>query len=237
MSSGDPSQATRILAIRHGETAWNHAGRIQGQLDIGLNDTGRWQAQRLAQALADEPLAAVYASDLCRASETARVLTALRGIELRIEPGLRERGFGAFEGLTAAEIEQQHPVAARRWRQRDPGFGPDGGETLLAFHERALAAVAALAARHRGQQVAVVCHGGVLDALYRAAAGVALDAPRTWSIGNASVNRVLASAAGFSLLDWADGAHLAQSALDDVSDGRLDARPRPSTPGVGSVPA
>ncbi len=96
-------QATRIVAIRHGQTAWNVDTRIQGQLDIGLNETGRWQAQRLAQALAHEPLAAVYSSDLHRARDTAHALAHGAGLEVRTDAGLRERDFGLFEGLTFAE--------------------------------------------------------------------------------------------------------------------------------------
>ena len=72
--------ATRILAIRHGETLWNVDGRIQGHLDIGLNDTGRWQAERLGQALAAEPMAAIYASDLSRAHDTALAVSRYTGV-------------------------------------------------------------------------------------------------------------------------------------------------------------
>ena len=200
--------ATRIVAIRHGETDWNAATRIQGQLDIGLNELGRWQAQRLADALADAALDAVYASDLARARDTAQPLARRAGLTVHTDPGLRERGFGVFEGLTFDEIEQRFPDGARRWRQRDASFGPDGGETLNGFYARAVATVTALAARHRGQHIAVVAHGGVLDALYRAATRVALDAPRTWQVGNASINRLLASDAGLTLVGWADSLHL-----------------------------
>lgn len=201
-------RTTRILAIRHGETAWNVDTRIQGQRDIGLNDTGRWQAGRLALALAGDALDAVYSSDLHRAFDTAHVLGAGVGLAVRTDAALRERSFGVFEGLTFAEIEQRHPAEALRWRQRDAHFGPDGGETLLAFYQRAVSGVAAIAARHRGQHVAVVTHGGVLDALYRAASRVALDAPRTWKIGNASINRLLHGEHGFTLVGWSDDLHL-----------------------------
>ena len=200
--------ATRIVAIRHGETDWNAATRIQGQLDIGLNQLGRWQAQRLAEALADEALDAVYASDLARARDTAQPLARRAGLAVHTDPGLRERGFGVFEGLTFDEIEQRFPDGARRWRQRDASFGSEGGETLTAFYARAVAAVTALAARHRGQHIVVVAHGGVLDALYRAATRVALAAPRTGQVGNASINRLLASDAGLTLVGWADSLHL-----------------------------
>ena len=210
-------QVTRIVAIRHGETDWNVASRIQGQLDIGLNDTGRWQARRLALALADEQLDAVYSSDLVRAHDTALALASVAELPVHVDARLRERGFGVFEGLTFAEIEQRLPDQALRWRRRDADFGPEGGETLADFYRRAVASVTSLAARHRGQHIAVVTHGGVLDALYRAASRLALDASRSWQIGNASVNRLLASDQGLTLIGWADTFHLED--LEESSPG------------------
>ena len=139
---------TRLIAVRHGETAWNVDTRIQGHLDIGLNATGLWQAQRAGQALADEPIAAVYASDLSRAWQTAQ----------------------------------------------------------------------AIAARHPGQLVVLVAHGGVMDVLYRAATRQELQAPRTWQLGNAAINRMLWTPEGFSLVGWSDIAHLATDApLDETT--------------------
>lgn len=206
---------TRIVAVRHGETAWNVATRIQGQLDIGLNPNGREQARRVARALAKEDLDAVYSSDLQRAVDTARAVGGRVGVALRTDSALRERGFGTFEGLTWAEVEHRHPEASRRWRKRDAAFGPPGGETLAAFVERAVGAIAAIAARHRGQHIAIVTHGGVLDALYRAAARIAIDAPRTWQLGNASINRVLHGEQGFTLVGWNDALHLDGDALEE----------------------
>jgi probable phosphoglycerate mutase len=88
---------TRILAIRHGETAWNVDTRIQGHLDIPLNDIGQWQAQRLARALAaSDPIHAIYSSDLLRAHDTARAIAGATGAPLATHPGLRERCFGIF---------------------------------------------------------------------------------------------------------------------------------------------
>jgi probable phosphoglycerate mutase len=204
-------EVTRIVAIRHGQTAWNVDARIQGQLDVGLDETGRWQALRLAQALADERFDAVYSSDLGRAWQTAQVVAEAAGVALRADQGLRERGFGVFEGLTFAEIEQRFAPQAQRWRSRDVTFGPEGGETLARFVERAVDAVAAIAARHRGQHIAVVTHSGVLDALYRAASRIPIDAPRTWKIGNARINRLLHGEQGFMLVGWNDHLHLEAS--------------------------
>ena len=208
---------TRVVAVRHGETDWNAQTRIQGQIDITLNAAGREQAQRLGRALADEKFDAVYASDLRRAADTARALAERAGLPLRTEVSLRERGFGSFEGLTWAEVEQHHPEASRRWRERDMSFGPPGGETLAVFYERAVSALAAIAARHRGQHIAIVTHGGVLDVLYRAASRIALDAPRTWQLGNASINRVLHGDNGFTLVGWNDNFHLHGPSLDEGS--------------------
>lgn len=216
-----PGQGTRVLAIRHGETDWNVGTRIQGHLDIGLNPTGRWQAARLAEALADEPLAAVYSSDLSRAFDTARAVAGRAGLAVRGEPGLRERAFGQFQGLTFDQIAQAWPDQSDRWRKRDPGFAPDGGESLADFYARCVGAAARLAAAHPGETIVLVAHGGVLDCLYRAATRIDLRAPRTWVVTNASINRLLYSAEGFSLVGWADAGHLDAGgpARDETSDG------------------
>lgn len=199
---------TRIVAIRHGETAWNADTRIQGHTDIPLNATGREQARRLARAVAHDELGAVYASDLARAHETAAAIAGPLGLAVRSEAGLRERAFGVFEGLTFPEIEQRWPGQAQRWRRRDPDFGPEGGERLADFYARCTAAAAAIAARHSGETIALVAHGGVMDCLYRAALRIALDAPRTWQLGNATVNRLLHGDSGFTLVGWDDDQHL-----------------------------
>jgi probable phosphoglycerate mutase len=225
--------ATRILAIRHGETAWNVDTRIQGQLDIPLNDTGRWQAHRLALAVAEEGLDAIYSSDLLRALETAQAVASGSGCRIVTDTGLRERGFGEFEGLTFREIEARWPDQSLRWRQRDPEFGPPGGEVLRDFYDRSVAAVTRLAAAHPGQTIAVVAHGGVMDCLYRAATRLALDSPRSWQLGNASINRLLHSPQGFTLIGWSDTYHLEETSLDDTADGETGAERRagPATAG------
>lgn len=209
--------ATRIIAIRHGETAWNVNTRIQGQLDIPLNETGRWQAQRLALALAGEPIAAVYSSDLLRAWDTALSVADAVGRPVVTDEGLRERGFGEFQGRTYAEIEALWPEDALRWRKRDPHFAPPGGESLAALRERVTRTAHALAKRHPGEQIVMVGHGGVMDVLYRIATGQDIQAPRTWALGNAAINRLLWTAEGFTLVGWADTFHLDNDARDESS--------------------
>ena len=211
------AQATCILAIRHGETLWNVDSRIQGHLDIALNDTGRWQAERLGLALKLESIAAIYASDLSRAHDTALAVSRHTGVPVQAEPGLRERSFGEGEGRTFAEIETELPAPAQRWRQRDPAFTPAGGESLLMLEARVLSVAARLAALHPGEQLALLAHGGVMDILYRAATRLDLQAARTWALGNTAVNRLLWSPQGFSLVGWADVQHLSDGALDEAS--------------------
>ena len=181
---------------------------MQGQLDTALDAQGRWQAQQLAQALAHEPIDALVASDLTRAMHTAAPLAAARGLRVHSEPGLRERCFGVFEGFTYADIARHWPDEAARWRARDPAFAPPGGESLAAFYERCTSVAHRLADRHAGRTVVWVTHGGVLDCLYRAATRVAVDAPRTWALDNASVNRLLHGNQGLMLVGWGDIAHL-----------------------------
>ena len=200
--------ATRIIAIRHGETAWNVDTRIQGHLDIPLNDTGLWQARQVAHALAGEPIAAVYTSDLQRAHATAQAVATATGAPLTTDLGLRERSFGHFQGRTFAQIESELPDDARRWRKRDPDYAPDGGESLVTLRERIARTVTALAARHVGEQVVMVAHGGVLDVLYRLATRQDIQAPRTWQLANAAINRLLWTEDGLSLVGWADTQHL-----------------------------
>ncbi len=201
-------EPVRLFVLRHGQTAWNAEQRIQGHLDMPLNDTGQWQARCLAQALHGETLSAIYSSDLQRARDTTAPLAQAQGLAVQLEPGLRERHFGCFEGHSFAEIEARWPDQALRWRQRDPDFGPGGGEPLRDFYERSVACALHLASAHAGQSIALVAHGGVLDCLYRAALGIDLSAPRSWPVANATVNRLLCTPQGLTLVGWNDASHL-----------------------------
>lgn len=211
------SEPTRIIAIRHGETAWNVDTRTQGHLDIPLSANGRWQAERLASALKDAAISAIYASDLTRAWETAQYIGQAQGLQVIKEIGLRERDFGDFEGKTFAEIEVLLPEQSMRWRKRDPDFYPTGGESLVALRGRVLEAAERLAAQHPGEQIALVGHGGVMDVLYRAATRLDIQAPRTWALGNTAINRLLWTPEGFTLVGWADTLHLDDDVLDEAA--------------------
>jgi len=129
--------------------------------------------------------------------------------------GLRERHFGDFQGLSFEQIQIQLPEDARLWSERkDDWAPPGGGESLASLRDRVLRTVDDLAARHVGQQIVLVTHGGVLDILYRAACSLDLTAPRTWTMTNTAVNRLLWTEQGLSMERWGDTSHL------DGRDGR-----------------
>ncbi len=211
---------TEILLIRHGETGWNAERRLQGHVDIALNAEGLRQARALAHALRDEALDAVFSSDLQRAWHTAQAIAAARGMEVQTDPGLRERCYGAFEGLRHEDIRQRYPEAYAAWLTREADARlPDGeraAETLREFSARAVGAVVGLAVAHNLRRIAVVSHGGLLECIYREARGIGWGTPRDFDIRNASINRLHWNGKTLRVLDWGNVAHLQQEALDEV---------------------
>ncbi|MGA7595452.1 MAG: histidine phosphatase family protein [Gallionella sp.] len=180
--------STRICFIRHGETDWNRARRIQGQTDIPLNETGQAQALAMAGNAARYEFSAIYSSDLIRACDTAQRVATDRGIAVKKLPQLRERHFGIFQGITADEGAQRHPQAYAHYKARNPEYDFETGESMLRFAERVTVAVELMISRHSDQTVAAVCHAGVLDIVYRKATSRALDTPRDFAVPNCALN-------------------------------------------------
>jgi probable phosphoglycerate mutase len=211
---------TNILLIRHGETAWNAERRLQGHLDIPLNEEGERQARLLGDALASEPIDLVVASDLQRARQTAQAVAAVRGMPLLIEPGLRERCYGGFEGLLYSEIEQRFPAEFAAWQARDVDAilpsGKNRGESFRQFYARATNAILGLAHTYPGRTLAIVAHGGVLECAYRMAGKLPLETPRDFKVYNASINRFRVDEDGLVLDSWGEVAHLRPALLDEL---------------------
>ncbi|WP_028102296.1 histidine phosphatase family protein [Pseudoduganella violaceinigra] len=212
---------TRILLIRHGETAWNAVRRLQGHTDIPLNEEGERQAEALAQALAEEKLDAIISSDLARAVQTAQAVAVHHPhIRLHTDAGLRERGYGAFEGLLYTEIAERYPVEFAEWQARDvDAVMPAGArmaESFRQFYQRCQDGIARWAARFPQQSILIVAHGGVLECAYRAACGLSIDGPRDFQVKNASINRFAFSDGLLVLEQWGDAAHLQAAARDDI---------------------
>jgi broad specificity phosphatase PhoE len=150
---------TTLLLVRHGETDWNADGRLQGQTDRPLSDYGRTQARRLADELVTDEIEAIYSSDLARARETAEIVAAQLGLPVLLEPDLREKDWGTWEGLTAVERDRVEFV----------------GESTEAHQERMLGALRRIADRHSGDgPILVVTHGGSMRRVQTAALGMAL---------------------------------------------------------------
>ena len=145
--------------VRHGETAWNREGRIQGVADVPLSAAGREQARELAATLAARPIGAIYTSDLRRAVETAEPLAARLDLPIHTTPALRERDFGANEGRMAAE------VAAELGKEVGTAWlGPDerhpGGESMREVFERVAAFLDELLEDRPADEIALVTSGG-----------------------------------------------------------------------------
>jgi 2,3-bisphosphoglycerate-dependent phosphoglycerate mutase len=152
------SYMTTLVLVRHGETDWNAKGRLQGHTDRPLNDLGRRQARELADRLAGEDIAAIYASDLVRARETAEIVAARLGLPVAVDADLREKNWGSWEGLTGDERLTVEYV----------------GETTEAHRDRTLRAVLRIVERHPADRVVVVTHGGSLRRIQAVASGMAL---------------------------------------------------------------
>jgi broad specificity phosphatase PhoE len=162
-----------VLMARHGETDWNVEGRWQGHTDVPLNENGRAQARSVAEALREVGLSGLVSSDLARARETAEIIAAALGLDVAyVDPDLRERMFGVFEGLTLGECERLYPDAWRAWvEQKRPA---EGIEAPAAVTARVTAAIGRAAARiaREGAPVLLVTHGGALRSVVRHASGV-----------------------------------------------------------------
>ena len=212
--------STTILLIRHGETPWNAERRLQGHIDIPLNERGLQQAAALGQALAGEPLAAVLSSDLQRARQTAQAVAELQHLPVQTDALLRERCYGAFEGLLYADIAARYPHEYAQWQARQiDAVMPSAerqAESFRQFYARANGAIARWAQQYDGQTIAIVAHGGVLECAYRAAVGMSLDSPRDFQVRNASVNRFSHTDGKLHLVHWGNIEHLAAPAMDEL---------------------
>ena len=205
---------------------------MQGQGDSPLTATGLQQARQLAQRLKQTAFSALYTSDLGRAHQTARCIADETGHELVPEPGLRERDFGIFEGLTNGEIQVRYPEHYEPFAKRDPDYAMPGGESARQFHKRVLATFDHIAQKHGGDTVVVVSHGLVLDALYRAACNLALHVPRGFPLLNCSVNTFRRAGENWLAVSMCDVAHLAAEDVTRYSDATVQQGANASSAGA-----
>lgn len=215
---------TEIILIRHGETDWNLERRLQGHLDIPLNQVGQRQALALARSLDGVAIDAIFSSDLQRAAQTAAPLAAARKLTVQLDAGLRERCYGALEGLRYPEAAERFPEAYAALMERAVDYrypaGVHAAETMREFYARAVHALTQILGRSGAlARIAIVTHGGVLDCIYRFANQLPLEQARSCDIFNASINRLSWNpdwAQPLRVDGWADVAHLDELTLDEI---------------------
>ena len=198
---------TQLLVARHGETDWNREGRWQGHGGPGLNETGRRQAQALAERLSGLRIDALYTSDLARAVETAELLAARVGRIPILDQGLREVDNGDWRGLTRAQVRERNPAGYKRWLNGDPGWS--GGESYDDMHRRVVDTVQRLLDAHPRGRILVVSHGGAVRAIVAHAAGLpGHDRRHINGAGNCSLTTVTTARGSLRLVGFNDIGHL-----------------------------
>ncbi|XP_060194114.1 phosphoglycerate mutase-like protein 4 [Lycium barbarum] len=211
---------TEIIVVRHGETEWNADGRIQGHLDVELNDIGRQQAMAVAARLSKETrISAIYSSDLKRAHETAETIARSCGdLEVIKDPDLRERHLGDLQGISLREAAKSQPMAYKAFlSDRNDQEIPGGGESLDQLYQRCTSCVQRIAKKHRGERVVVVAHGGAIRALHSRASPHRRSKSKIW---NTSVGILhLSDKDEWTVKLWANVSHLNKTEFLDSGFG------------------
>jgi len=174
----------RLIFVRHGETDFNVERRYQGHTDSELSERGRQQAVSVAKRLGAEPITAVYASDLRRASETARIIADVHDLQVCTDARLRECSFGDWEGLSVEEIQERYPKQYENYRQDSVTYRAPNGETLQSLMARVVSAVEEITARHEDGHIVIVGHGGTVNSFICHALGAQLSIFRRIRLDN-----------------------------------------------------
>jgi 2,3-bisphosphoglycerate-dependent phosphoglycerate mutase len=208
---------TVVIAVRHGETEWNRAGRNQGHLDSPLTKRGTQQAGAMAEALSHLAIEMIYSSDLGRAVQTAEIIARRLRLPIHTDARLRERSYGILEGLTLSEFQEKHPAEAAALVSGNPEYTVPKGESARQKFLRNVECVEDLARKHAGATLLVVAHGGALDSFFRRAVQLPLEIRRSFSIFNASVNVFSIADSSWRLETWGEVSHLqTMPTLDDA---------------------
>jgi 2,3-bisphosphoglycerate-dependent phosphoglycerate mutase len=213
----DALQATEVWLVRHGESAGNAEGRLQGQEDYPLSERGLRQAQAVAIRLRGVDFAALYSSDLSRALDTACEIGHTIGLPVLSDRRLREIDIGTWSGLNASELAARFPREWQSWNERrDPEYRRGGGESYADLRDRIAPTITELARSHPGGRILIVAHGGSLNAYIAHILGIPLDNMWRLSQENTAISRVLpfanpntaAGIAGGRVLTLNDTTHL-----------------------------
>lgn len=197
-----------MILVRHGQTQWNLEERSQGHGDSPLTEEGLRQADLAGHRLAGMSIDVLYTSDLGRAVNTAKTISTHIGLDARIDPRLREQSFGIFEGMTLAERQRRYPEVLATWSTKDPDYRLPKGESLRERYEIVVGCLEEIATKHPGKRVAVVTHGGNLNAAFCHCMGMPLNAARPFVLKNASLNIFRVGNGRWKLVTWGDVSHL-----------------------------
>lgn len=171
---------TRLILVCNGQTDWDLANRIQGEVDIPLNEEGRRQARELSHQLKDTPLDAIYSSALARSCETAAEIAKPRKLKVRPLKSLNEINLGLWQGMLVADARSKHKKLYSRWESNPLGSKPPKGEEIKETYDRVITEVEGILARHRDEAVCIVAHG-VINTLIKCHF-LALDLGKIWSM-------------------------------------------------------
>ncbi len=199
---------TRIFLVRHGATQLSSEDRFAGAVDVELSDEGKLQAQKLAERLADDPIAAVYCSPMTRTIQTATYLARPHNLPLIQRDGLREINHGHWEEMRRADVETQFSEEYASWEEDPFTFAPDGGEAGVNVIARALPIIRQIVIEHRGQNVLVVSHKATLRLLISSLLGFDARGYR---------DRLDQSPACLNVLDFKDPVRARLMLFNDVS--------------------
>lgn len=205
-----PVHTTRLVIVRHGQTAANTAKLLHGLTDLPLDETGERQAHLVAQRIANEIRGdALISSPLARARATAGAISNLTGLDVQERPELREMHFGDLEGYTVERLQADHPeIAAQTLDPNNTTLRWPNGDHVHEFYLRTAATFAAIAAEHASKTVIVVAHGGVIGGYLRSVAGQPLNAWQSYGLRNCALSIVEVSRGAARIVSANDCAHL-----------------------------
>jgi broad specificity phosphatase PhoE len=199
---------TRLYLIRHGATELSLEDRFSGGTDVDLSQVGRWQAERLAERLADDHIAALYCSPMRRTVETAAIIARPFNLTPIPNPGLKEIHHGRWETMLRSEVEAQFPAEYAAWQEDPFTFAPQGGESGLSVMARALPVIREIVEQHAGERVAVVSHKATIRLIISSLLGFDARGYR---------DRLDQSPASLNILDFKDPVRARLMLFNDVS--------------------
>jgi probable phosphoglycerate mutase len=199
---------TKVTMIRHGETEWNVAMRLQGNQNSELTPRGLLQVQLVANVLSKRTFDLLISSDQGRAIITAMAINKYHNLEMILSENLRERNFGIMEGLTREEIGEKYPLVYEGYMKRISEYQVPEGESLIQFYTRVSIELKNIVSLYEGSRILIITHGGVLDCTMRMVFGYSLDVSRNFSIFNAALNTFSVTNSKWKLEEWGNIDHL-----------------------------